>query len=276
MSLLTTLKELEALRSGRNMGLIAAGVAFFAMFSLFPGLAALIAVFGLLADPVVVQEQAAALSELMPPDVWALLNGQLTSLLSARPETLGWASFLSLVIAFWSARAAVAALMQGLNEIAARPARGGIRQTMVALLLTAGLIGVAVVALLLVVVVPVVLAFLPLGPWAALAADLLRWGVAICVLMTALGLLYRFGPNLRGQRHPWITWGAVLAVSLWLAASWGFSFYLTNFGNYNEVYGSIGAVAALLMWFYISAYLVLLGAGLNTVLGDHDENGTEM
>ncbi len=276
MGMVRTLKELEALRSGRNMGLIAAGVAFFGMFSLFPGLAALIAVFGLLADPVVVQEQAAALSELMPPDAWTLLNGQLTALLSARAETLGWASALSLGIAFWSARAAVAALMQGLNEIAGRPARSGVRQILVALLLTAGLIGVAVVALLLVVVVPVVLAVLPLGPWATLTADLLRWVLAICVLMAVLGLLYRFGPNLRGQRHGWFTWGAVMAVTLWLAASWGFSFYLTNFGNYNEVYGSIGAVAALLMWFYISAYLVLLGAGLNTVLSNRGKNVAEM
>lgn len=276
MWVISFLRQLDDLRSRTNMGLIAAGVAFFAMFSLFPGLAALIAVFGLLADPVVVQEQAEALSELMPADAWDILNGQLTALLGARSETLGWASLLSLAIAFWSSRAAVAALMQGLNAIYGRPSRSGIRQILVALLLTAGLIGVAVVALLLVVVAPVVLAFLPLGPLAALTADLIRWGVALLVLLVALGLLYRFGPNMRGHRPGWTSWGASLAVVLWLGASWGFSAYLTNFGTYNEVYGSIGAVAALLMWFYISAYLVLLGAGLNAVLLNRGNNVAEM
>lgn len=266
------LKQLNDLRSDRKMGLIAAGVAFFGMFSLFPGLAALIAVFGLLADPAVVLDQIELLSEIIPGDVFVLLNDQMTGLLSARPDTLGLATLVSVGVAFWSARAAVAALMQGLNEIFGAPDRSGVRHIMVALLLTAGLIGVAIVALLMVVVAPVALALLPLGPVAAIALDLTRWAVALLVLMAALGLLYRFGPNRRGHRLGWVTPGAALAVIGWLAASYGFSAYLSNFGNYNEVYGSIGAVAALLMWFYISAYLVLLGAGLNAVLSENVKN----
>ncbi len=259
------LRALGALQVDSNVGQNAAAVAFFGMFSLFPGFAALIAVFGLLADPAVVQQQAELLVEVMPPGTWDILNGQLTALLTARPETLGWASLVSLGIALWSTRLAIAALIHGLNEVFQVRARGGFRSVVVALLLTASLIGVGVVALLLVVVAPVVLAFIPLGPWAQIGADLLRWAISLAVLMAALGLLYKFGPNRRGQRLGWITPGAAVAVFLWLAASWGFSFYLVNFGNYNEVYGSIGAVAALLMWFYISAYLILLGAAVNAI-----------
>ncbi len=260
------LQDLNGLRATRKMGLTAAGVAFFGMFSLFPGLAALIAVFGILADPVVVQDQLALLVEVIPEDAFKILNGQLTALLGARTETLSYASLISLAVALWSARAGVAALIQGLNDIFEAPDRGGLRHIFVALLLTASLIGVAVVALLLIVIAPIALAFVPLGPLAAWALDITRYLVALGVLIVALGLVYRFGPNRRGQRLSWFTPGAVLVVVCWLATSVGFSVYLSNFGTYNEVYGSIGAVAALLMWFYLSAYLVLLGAAVNAVL----------
>ncbi len=250
----------------RHVGLNSAAVAFYAMFSLFPALAALIAVFGLVADPVAVAAQLDLMADFVPDAAFTLISEQIDALLAARADTLGWASVLALVIALWAARAGVGALMQALNAVFEVPARGGIAHTFVALGLTLSLIGLGIAALLIVVVMPVVLAFVPLGPLAAIALQAGRWIVALGVLVLALGLLYRFGPNRRGARLRWITPGAVAAILLWLAASLGFSIYLTNFGNYNEVYGSIGAVAALLMWFYISAYLVLFGAVLNAVL----------
>jgi membrane protein len=249
-----------------NLGLIAAGVAFFAIFAIFPALAAVIAVFGLVADPSIVETQLTLMRDVIPTEAFDLFDAQISRLLNARTETLGWATALSTGVAMWSARAGVAALMRGLNAIKGEPNRSGIGHYAVALLLTICLVGIAVIALLVVVIAPIVLAFLPLGGAAAFALEVIRWVVALFILLAALGLLYRFGPNTVDVRTGWVSPGAILAVFVWIAASVAFSAYLRNFGSYNEVYGSIGAVMALLMWLYISAYLVLLGVVLNVVL----------
>ena len=259
-----------AMADQANLGLIAAGVAFFAMFAIFPALAAIIAVFGLVADPSIVESQLELMRDVIPTEAFYLFDAQISRLLGARADTLGWATALSTGVALWSARAGVAALMRGLNAIKGEPNRGGIGHSAVALLLTICLVGIAVIALLIVVIAPIVLAFLPLGGVAALALEAIRWSVALFILLAALGLLYRFGPNTVDVRTGWVSPGAIVVVVVWIAASVGFSAYLRNFGSYNEVYGSIGAVIALLMWLYISAYLVLLGAVLNVVLHRRD------
>ncbi len=250
----------------KNAGLISAGVAFYGLFAIFPGLAAIIAIFGLLADPVVVDGQLDLMAGLMPPDVFALFEAQITGLLSARSETLTLTTLLSIAVALWSVRSGVAALMQGLNAIFERPNRRIARHLLVAMLMSISLIGVAIVALLMVVVAPVLIAVLPLGADQEFMLDLTRWCIVLLVLFVGLGIFYRYGPNLRGRRLGWLTPGAVMVVCLWLVMSALFSIYVSNFGNYNEVYGSLGAVIALLFWFYLSAYLIMLGAALNVVL----------
>ncbi|EAR52503.1 ribonuclease BN [Oceanicola granulosus HTCC2516] len=250
----------------KNLGLIAAGCAFFGIVAIFPAIGAIIAIFGLVADPAIVSAQLQLMEEFIPAEAYKLFSEQINALLAARTDQLGWTSLLSLMIALWSARLGVASIMQGLNAIHGQPNRGGLRQIMVALLLTVSLIGVSVASLLLVVIAPIVFSFLQLGAAAAWLLEALRWLVALFILLAGLGILYRFGPNARGDRPSWVSPGAVLAVVLWLAASVGFSLYLANFGRYNEVYGSIGAVIALLIWLYISAFLVLLGAALNAAL----------
>jgi len=116
------------------------------------------------------------------------------------------------------------------------------------------------------VILPVILAFVPLGAVAAWAFEIGRWLIAFAVLFGGLSILYRFGPNMRPRRRPWATIGAGVVVVVWVAASAGLSYYLSNFASYNEVYGSIGAVIGMLLWMYISAYLILLGAVLNARL----------
>ena len=247
----------------RHISLIAAGVAFFGMFALFPAIAAIIAIFGLLADPTIVVQQLELMREIIPEETYLLFVGQMGRLLAAQTGTLGWASGLSLLLALWAARAGVAGLMEGLNAIANRPARNGFKQIIVALTLTITLVGLAITALIAVIVAPIVMTFAHIDPDTAWLLEVIRWLVALFVLYAALSLLYRFGPNQRGARLRWMTVGAGTAVILWIAASAGLSFYLGNFGNYNEVYGSIGAVIGMLLWLYITAYLILLGAALN-------------
>ncbi len=247
----------------RHISLIAAGVAFFGMFALFPAIAAIIAIFGLLADPAIVVQQLELMKEIIPEETYLLFVGQMGRLLAAQTGTLGFASGLSLLLALWAARAGVAGLMEGLNAIANRPARNGFKQIVVALTLTITLVGLAITAMIAVIIAPIIMKIVHIDTNTAWLLEVIRWLVALFVLYAALSLLYRFGPNQRGARLRWMTIGAGTAVVLWIAASAGLSYYLGNFGNYNEVYGSIGAVIGMLLWLYITAYLILLGAALN-------------
>ncbi len=247
----------------KHLGLIAAGVAFFGMFGIFPGIAAVIAIFGLVADPVVIAEQLSLMEGIIPPDAYGLIALQINRLILAPTQALGWATGVSIALALWSCRAGVGALIGGLNAIAGQRTRNSIWQMIVALLLTFALVSLAIVALTVVVIVPIGLAFVPVANSTAWLLEGIRWIIALLVLLMGLSLLYRFGPARIGGRGRWITIGAVVVVVLWVAASAGLSFYLTNFASYNEVYGSIGAVIGLLLWLYVSAYLILLGAALN-------------
>ncbi|WP_299680703.1 YihY/virulence factor BrkB family protein [uncultured Roseobacter sp.] len=246
-----------------NLSLIAAGVAFYSMLSVFPALAALIAVLSLIADPAVVITQLEEFRGLMPDAVYNILNRQIVTLVSASSGTLGWAGAISLGLALWSARAGVGAMMHGLNVVYAREGRSSLKHYLRALLLTVSLLGVGVVSVLTIVVTPIALAFFPLGPLASFALELLRWVIAIVVIFGGIGLLYRFGPNRKGIKIGWLTPGAVMAGTSWAMMSIAFSYYVAHFGNYNEVYGSIGAVIAMLVWLWLSSFLVLLGAALN-------------
>lgn len=246
----------------KNAGLISAGVAFYGLFAIFPGIAATISLFGLFADPAVVESQL----DLMPPGVFKLFEAQIDGLLNAGSATLGVTTLVSIGLALWSARTGVSALVTGLNAIFDRPNRNSFRHIFVALVLTVCLIGVAIVALLAVVVAPVLLAVIPFDTDRGLLLEIIRWLVAISVLFVGLGMLYRYGPNRRFARLGWVTPGAFLVVILWIAMSAAFSLYVANFSTYNEVYGSLGAVIALLFWFYLSAYLILVGGALNVTL----------
>ncbi len=249
-----------------NVALISAGIAFYGMLAIFPTVAAIIALWGFFADPGTVYAQLETMRGLIPADAYAVLDTQITSLITANSSTLGWTTAISLAAALWSSRAGVAALIRGLNAIYREKNRIGLRQMAAAFGVTFLLIAVALVALMSVVILPIILAVLPLGPITALLIASVRWVVALAVVIVGIGVLYRFGPNRRKARVAWISPGALVAVVIWGAISYGFSFYLSNFGNYNEVYGALGAVIALLMWLYLSAFSVLLGASLNAEL----------
>lgn len=256
---------LESDRS--NLGLIAAGIGFFSMLAVFPAIAAVVMVWSLMADPAQLAGTLEMSDEVLPPEVHSILSNQISGLISTGANApLGWATFMSLGLALWSARAGVASLTRGLNAVYRTEHRGTFRRYFAAAGLTLVLCLLAIVAIAAVVIAPIVIALVPLGPFATFAAELTRWIVALTAVMGALGFVYRYGPNMRGRRPGWITPGAIAATALWLAVSVAFSIYLANFGNYNEVYGSLGAAVALLMWFYLSAYVVLLGGALNAEL----------
>lgn len=251
----------------RNIGLIAAGVAFWGMFGMFPAIAAMIALWGFFADPLVIDELLGVLQELLPPDAYRLIDRQVIRLADANTSTLGWTTVASTGIALWSARAATEALIRGLNAVYRRSNRIGVRQWIAPIVLTLGMFGVALVALTSVVLTPIILSLLPPGTWTQTLLSWSRWGIAAVVMVFGLGIVYRYGPNRDGfRRGPWLTPGVFVALGIWIAASWLFSLYIQNFNRYNEVYGTLGAAVILLLWLYISAYAVLLGGAVNAKL----------
>lgn len=254
-----------------NLGLLSAGVAFYGLLAIFPALTAVVALWGLVADPDVVAQQVATFEPMVPEGAYSLIEQQVRGLASGPSTTLGWATVVSLGAALWATRSGVAALIRSLNAAYEVPSREGIWPMVTAMALTLVLIAVALVALGTVVAAPIALSLLPLGPYAGMAVNVLRWVVGLGTVFLGIAVLYRYGPNRPSEELPLISAGAMLAVVLWGAVSWGFSTYLENFGNYDAVYGSLGAVIALLMWFYLSAFVVMLGALLNIARERADE-----
>jgi membrane protein len=247
-----------------DLGMVSAGVAFFGFLAVFPAVAAVIAIWGFAADPGVIRQQLALTQDFLPPEAYALLSGQVEALLAANSRKLGWTTALSTLLALWSARAGVAALIRGLNAIHQLPNRSALYHPVRALALTLTLVGVVLAAMLVAVVAPLVIGFLHLGSAQAQVLEAANLGLGLLLVVFGIGLIYRLGPNRPpNQRRPVVTAGLALAVLLWALVSRGLVLYLANFNSYNQVYGSIGAVVALLIWLYLSAYAVLLGAALD-------------
>lgn len=246
-----------------ELGLISAGVAFFGFLAIFPAVAAIIAIWGTAYDPSVIRTQTELLKGFLPPDAFRLVMSQIEGLLAVRGPQLGWTTILSTLLALWSARAGVAALIRGLNAIYHLPNRPGGHHQLRALLLTLILVGLAMAAMFLAVVAPLIIALLPIALDDALLLHRANLALGLLLVVVAVSLAYRFGPNHGPTRPPFFSWGLLLAVLLWAAAARGFMVYLVYFPTYNQVYGSIGAVVVLLIWLYVSAYAVLLGAALD-------------
>nr|WP_269142406.1 YihY/virulence factor BrkB family protein [Mangrovicoccus algicola] len=261
-----------------NLPLVAAGGAFFSMLSVFPAIAAVVALLGFIADPAAVESQMQMLQRFMPPEAFQIIDSQVRRMVLTSSSTLGWATVISTLAALWSARKGTDALVRGLNAVYRGPQRKGWHAMALSYALTIALSLVAVAAILALVIVPIITTILNL-PFLAqnLPAGLLnwvnglllqiaRWFIALGLVFTGVWLLYRFAPNRPHRMTGFFTPGSVLSITVWGAATFGFSYYLSNFGNYSQVYGSIGAVIALLMFLYITIYVVLLGAALNAEL----------
>jgi membrane protein len=257
-----------------HVSLVAAGVAFFGMLAIFPAIAAAIAIWGLLVTPAEIERQIAATAAVFPREAVDLLQGQARSVARAGGAA-GIAAVTGLVVALWISSRGMAALMEGLNIVyGERERRGLVRSNLMAVALTLGMLLLVAVALVLLTVPPALSRALELSsPWLA-AAQWVRWPVLVVTAVLALAVVYRFAPSRREARWRWISWGAVVATLIWLAASWAFSLYVTNFANYNETYGALGGVVVLLLWLWLSALAVLFGAELNGEMERQTERDT--
>ncbi len=253
--------------SGDNLSVVAAGVAFYSLLAVFPALAAMVMIYGLFADPGDVQRQLEPLKDVIPADAFAILDGQLSAVASKGTQPLGLGLILTLGLSLWSATAGIKALFTAMNiAYEEHETRNFFKLNAVALLFTVMGIAFVLVALAVIAAVPAIADLLGVEGWPRTALLLLRWvGLALFVML-ALGILFRYGPSRAPARFRWITPGALVATVLWVVGSVAFSFYVQNFGSYNKTFGSLGAVVVLLMWFYLTAFIVCVGAELNAEL----------
>lgn len=247
-----------------NVGLVAAGVAFYGLLAIFPAITAMMAIAGLLYQPAELVAALEGVSRIVPPDVSAILLDQAKAVAGGAEGGLTLGLILGLGLALWSASAGVGSLLQGLNvAYDERETRGLVRLKLVTLGLTLAMIAGVLAAATLIVAVPVALAFLPVAPGMETAIVVLRYVPLAALFAGGVMALYRYGPCRARAKWRWLTVGTLASGMLWLAASMGFSLYVQNFASYNETFGSIAGVIVLLMWMWLSAYAVLLGAELN-------------
>ena len=248
-----------------HVSIMAAGVAFYALLSIFPGMSALISLYGLISDPAAIEHQLNALADVLPQEALKLLSDQLHTLVAAPRNKLGLGLLVSLLLALWSATSGTGALMQALTvTYEGREKRGILTYYGIAIALTIGVGVFALLSLFLIAVVPAIIGMLPIAQDWQERLTWIRWPLVAAVALIALAVLYRFAPS--RQRPCWhcFSAGTVAAALLWLIGSAGFSFYVARFSSYDKTYGSLGAVVILLMWFYVTAYIILAGAELNS------------
>lgn len=247
-----------------NISLAAAGCAFYALLAMVPSLSALVVLYGLIADPALVQQQVAAASGVIPAELQDILADELSEMAGASPTGLTWGLAVTLGLALWYASAAVKSLIVALNmALKEEDSRSFLHFNLIGLALTVLLILGVILALVTIVGVPAALAFLGLDGQFDFVLRLVRWPILAIFVILGLAVIYRFAPCRASARWRWVSHGAVLATLIWIAASVGFSVYVSNFGNFNATYGSLGAIVIVLFWLYISAFVIILGARLN-------------
>nr|WP_245431210.1 YihY/virulence factor BrkB family protein [Rhodoplanes roseus] len=250
---------------------IAGGVTFFALLALFPAIAALVSIYGLFTDPRSLTEQLDALSNVLPGGALEVIGGQLGRLAEQGRSSLGVAFLISVGAALWSANAGMKAIFDALNIVYDEDEkRGFFRLNLTSLAFTlAGLVFI-LIALGAVVVLPILFSYVGLDNTMAAALQWGRWPVLLLVLAFALAVVYRFGPSRTTARWRWISWGSAFSSLAWLVASVAFSWYASNFGSFNQTYGTLGAAIGFMTWIWISSIVILVGAELDAELECQD------
>ncbi|NDV02402.1 YihY/virulence factor BrkB family protein [Pseudoroseicyclus tamaricis] len=248
-----------------HVSLIAAGVAFYGLLALFPAITAFFAIGGLILSPEEVTAQMQNFSSVMPERAAEIVLTQASEVAGSQDAGLGLAALFGLALALYSASKGVGSLIEGLNiAYDETETRGFIKLKLLTLALTVMLVIGMVAGLSATIVLPSVFSLFNLPPSLEQILGLARWAVLLVMTVIGLSTLYHFGPDRSAPRWSWLLPGAALACVLWLLASIGFAIYAENFGSYNESFGALAGVIVLLMWLWISAFVLLLGAELNS------------
>jgi membrane protein len=253
--------------SSDRISLVAAGCAFWATLALFPAISTLISLYGLVFDPSTVEPQLQQLRLLLPPEAFKLIADRVETLVSHGSTTLGASLAISTALALWSASTGTKSLLSALNmAYEEQESRSFLRFQATGLLMTLGAILAVVVGLAILLFLPAVIDFIGLSSHAKGLLQIGSFAVLVIFVLLALAVLYRFGPSRPSARWQWVTPGSLVATLLWLVASALFSLYVGHLASYDATYGPLGAVAGVMMWFWVSIYVILAGAELDAEL----------
>jgi membrane protein len=254
---------------------LAAGMTYYSILAIFPAIAALVAVYGLFADPTTITRHLDQLGGFLPGGAIEVARDQLTRLTSKGSQTLGLTFLIGLGTSLWSANAAMKSLFDTLNIVHGEDEkRGFVRLNTISLGFTLAGIAFLMAALGSIVAIPVILNYVGLSVAGDLLLRIGRWPAMFLVLTAAIALIYRYGPSRETARWRWITWGSAIAALLWIGVSGAFSWYAANFGKFNETYGSLGAIIGFMTWLWISAIVILVGAEIDAEMEHQTERDT--
>ena len=243
---------------------VAAGVTYYALLALFPALAALVSIYALFADPMTVRDHLDVVSGFLPAEGLQLVGDQISRIAEKQEGKLGLGFAVGLAVSLWSANAGMKAIFDALNVVyGEREKRSFLHLNAITLLFTAGAILVFLLAIGALVVLPIALKYLPIPGGTEVLMRILRWPALLVAVAAALAVIYRYGPSRGRPRWRWVTPGSAAASVIWLIGSLIFSWYAANLGNFDETYGSLGAVVGFLLWLWLSSVVVLLGAELD-------------
>ena len=255
-----------------HVGLIAAGVAFYGLLAIFPGIVAAMAIAGLFLDPNAVVSQLEGLSRFLPQEAAQIVIDQAVAVAGSESGGLGLAALFGILVALYSASKGVTSLMDGLNvAFEVEEKRGLIKYYLTAFALTIGLIVGFLLIIAILALLPVLLGIFRFGDFTQTLVGLIRWPVVLAVLALGLAVLYRYAPSRGPVPWHWITPGAGAACIFWLVGSVIFAIYVQNFGAYNETFGALGGVIVLLTWLWLSAFIVLMGAEVDSEIERQDK-----
>lgn len=260
------MKRVYLMNGVHNLSLLAAGVAFFAFLAFVPLIAVVVLLYGLIADPSTVAASLDLLVDVVPPEVLVILREQLIQIVTTSATRQGLGLVLALLLSTYGAMRAATAIMGALNIIyEEHESRGFLRTTGVAVLITLGMAAVAVIGLIAISLFGYIRNFLApfLGGGALLLIQVLTWAVAALLVSATFAIFFRYAPDRRAAKWRWLSLGSVASTVLWLAITLGFGFYAANLSDYNATYGSLAAIVIFLMWLFLSAYAVLIGAEIN-------------
>lgn len=259
-------KEIKTGIGKNHLSIIAAGVTYYTLLGSVPIIAATISLYGLFSNPQDIQRHFSALEEIIPAEAHRLIFQQMDRI-AAEQSGAGLGAILGILLALWAGSRAIKALMEALDIIHENEkGRGFIKFNAVGLVLTVAFVALGLLAVILITVLPPLLGLLPFPGFVQILVNIAIWPLLLLIGMLAIALLYRFGPSRPPLRWKWLTPGSITATILWLIASAALSIYIQNFGNYNKTYGTLGGIVILLLWLWLSSFVLLLGAELDAAV----------
>lgn len=248
--------------------MLAAGLSYYALLATFPAAIAAVSIWGYGADPVELERQVADLTSALPDTTAKFVTDEVVGIVDTPEGALGVTAVVSILAALWSASAATKALITGINYAYGQPeTRSFLALRLAALMVTIGGIVFGLGALLSVGFLPQILSAVGLEDQTVDIVNVIRWPIVLLLVILGLGALYKLAPNRPWRMTRWVSIGALTATGLWILVTLGLSFYVNNYGaSFGSTYGALAGLIVLMLWYFISGVVVLLGAELNSEL----------